>query len=240
MTINVTTAQNVFHAISDVVQRTSVYASSRSKLEVERLFWLGSGFDSFLASVSATGHFAKESCVIQADSFFDVSHDGRWLLAETDHYVRLREQRCEDAAFLDAELKIAYPGLLSNRNIRPAVDNAVTADEAAEWEKVLTMLGFSLERRYVKRRFTFRSEARFANLNVELEADEFENDPKNGPLAQSAFVSISVETAGSEHRSGHSALEESLAALSSCGIHLVECEGNYEDYYYRRLQLPIT
>src|SRR5262249_54103983 len=116
MSVSASSTQGIFHALCDVVNRTSVYSSEGSKVRVERLFWLGAGFDAFLAAVTSTGQFTSEPPIRQRDSFFDMNHAGRWLLAQTDHYVRLREQRSEDAAFLGAELKVAYPGLSSNPN----------------------------------------------------------------------------------------------------------------------------
>jgi hypothetical protein len=238
MSATKSSAQRILQGICNVVNRTSVYSSAGGKLEVERLFWLGTGFDAFLVGASSTGEFTGEPPIQQEDSFFDLNHGGRWLLAETDHYVRLREQRSDDGAFLDAELKVAYPGLSSNPNARPAVDHPLTEGEIAQWRAILLASGLDLERRYAKRRVPLKSTAKFNELQVELEADRFEDDPRNGGLADHAFVSISVEAPGSDYRLAQSVLEQALTILGSHGIHLVECEGNYETFYYRKLPLP--
>lgn len=238
MSVSESSAQAIVRGICDVVNRTSVYSSVTGKVEVERLFGLGTDFDAFLVAVSSTGEFTRKLPIQQQDSFFDLKHDGRWLLAESDHYVRLREQRSEDAAFLGAELKVAFPGLMSNANARPAVDHALTEGELPKWRDILLAFGLNLERRFRKCRVPFRSTARFNNLLVELEVDRFAIDASNGCLGNNAFVSISVETPGTDYRLAESVLEQTLSMLGSHGIHLVECKGNYESYYYGELFLP--
>jgi hypothetical protein len=231
-------ARGVLQGIGEVIKRTALYSSSAGKVEVERLFLLDTGFEDFLAAASSTGDFTCGPPVQQQDTFFDLNHGSRWLLAESDHYVRLREQRSCDGVYLGGELKVAYPGLSSNPNARPAVDHPLAEGEVGRWRDVLAVFGLDPERCYTKRRVPFVSTAKFDGLTVELEADRFADDRDNRLLAGSAFVSVSVEVPGSDHPLGESALGRALAALRSHGIRLVECGGNYESYFYGRLPLP--
>ena len=133
---------------------------------------------------------------------------------------------------------MAYPGLLTQRNLRPAVAQNLTEPEVAQWQLLLRSIGFVVERQYEKARVACRSEINFHDHKVELEIDQFSNSNDNGPLADRSFVSISVEVPGDQRASAELALDEALEQLRVAGMSMTECEGNYESYYYKQLKLP--
>lgn len=229
--------ETIFCAINDVVQRTSMYSAPTGNVEIEQLFLLDASLTHFVQMIGEMPGFSKGKPIFQQDEFFDLRLDRRWMLSDTDHYIRLREQRSPEGGFASAELKVGYPGSLSNKNVRPAVDHALHESGVSKWHHILGELGFEIERRYKKHRVPFLTATEVAESVVELECDVFVDAEHNGPLAGRSFVSLSVEATGDRRPDVERALAVTLAQLRSATT-LIECDGNYESYFYRHLDLP--
>jgi len=224
----------ILNAIADVIERSSIYTESKGTVEVERLYLLTVSLDEFVQMFPLSAFEANDK-VTQEDRFYDVRLGPRWQLADTDHCVRIRSVRGKNGSFVKAEIKVAYPGPLSNPNARYSPAEKLTNQvDAEEWMRHLEFLGFQVEREYRKERVPFSCEKDYSGFEVELEADQFTDDPCNGPLSGRSFVSLSIETEGDRRTQAEQALGVVRRELQSAGIELVECKGNYEDYFYGR------
>jgi hypothetical protein len=231
-------ARQVLDAISDVLRLADAYSTVTGKVEVERLYSAGTDLTTLLTALNSAGTFEVAPPVQQLDVFFDVRPYGNWLLAATNHYIRLRQERAETGSFIRAEIKKAYPGPDWNPNARPARDCRLTENELCTWRDILGAFGLQPEREYVKWRVSCTSIEKFDGLAIELEIDHFTKDICNGALVGRAFVSSSIEVAGTDHERAELALRKFVTVLDSLGIPLVACAGCYEDYFYRKIPLP--
>jgi len=227
----------ILRALADVVDRSAIYTEAQGTIEVEKLYLLPHGLQDFVTKVSGSLFQARDE-VEQSDAFYDIKLGNRWQLADTDHYVRIRVVQNSASEFLKAEIKIAYPGPRSNPNARYSPAEGLADSEVGAWEAHLALLGFQVERRYEKSRVPFTCTRPYGRFHVELEADHFMSDRGNGFLADRSFVSLSVETDGTQRAEAEEALAKALSDLKTVGIDLVECAGNYEDYFYGHKQLP--
>ncbi|MGO8673518.1 MAG: hypothetical protein ACLQVD_19425 [Capsulimonadaceae bacterium] len=230
--------RRVLVAICDALQNVEAYSTETGKVEVERLYSIATDFSAFVGALRSAGAFAVGPALQQRDIFFDLRRDGRWILAATDHYVRLREERADDGTFLRGEVKKGYPGPDGNPNARPAKDCKLTEKEVPTWREILRALGLEPEREYVKRRIGCTSNAKFDGMTIDLEIDHFANESCNGPLRGQAFVSTSIEAPGTDQPRAETALASLLPVLRSMGVPLVICTGCYEDYFYGKMRLP--
>jgi adenylate cyclase class IV len=227
----------ILRAIADVIGRSSIYTEAKGIVEVEKLYLLEKGLDRFLQIVPVSVLDAGER-VTQEDYFYDIPLKGRWQLADTDHYIRLRTVHGKDGRFVNAEIKISYPGPLSNPNARYSPAEKLTEKEVEDWGQHLKFLGLEVERQYQKQRVPCICKQKYDGFTIEIEADRFEDEPFNGPLAARSFVSISIETEGPHRESAEEVLLRAKQELETTGVALKECEGNYEDYFYGRKILP--
>lgn len=62
--------------------------------------------------------FTAHDQITQQDVLHDIRLKKGWQLADTNHYARLRTVRDTDGRFSKPEIKVAYPGPLSNPNAR--------------------------------------------------------------------------------------------------------------------------
>lgn len=229
----------ILRAIADVVERSSIYTVSRGTVEVERLYHVPSGLDGLVSALSGTSFEAKQE-LLQEDSFYDLASGEGWQLADTDHHIRIRVVRASGGAFLEGEIKVAYPAPLSNPNARFSPAETLTEEETNRWRAQLESLGFGLERQYRKKRVSFRSLRKYRGFEVELEADRFLDHECNGRLAGESFLAVSVETEGPHRIEAELAVLEAKAAIDAAGVVSSVCEGNYEDLFYAREQKTKT
>jgi len=231
-------AQQVLVAISDALHLVQAYSGETGKVEVERLYSVGTSFSTFLAALQSAEAFTIKPAIQQRDMFFDLRRGDHWLMSATDHYVRLREERTHNGSFIRGEVKKAYPGPSWNPNARPAKDCVLAEEEIPAWRRMLEALGLRPEREYLKRRVGCVSIEKFEGMSIELEIDHFADDSCNGVLSGQAFVSSSVEVPGADQQKAELALANVLRVLSSLGVPFVACAGSYEDYFYRKMPLP--
>jgi len=238
--------RRILDAIANVLERSSIYSKAKGTVEVERLYLLPKGLEVFVQNVPRSC-FEAEQEITQEDCFFDIGLDRAghpamtepWQLADTDHCIRIRTVRNSSAVFLEGEIKVAYPGPQSNPNARFSPADKLTEGEVEVWNHHLRFLGFEIERTYRKRRVPFKGKRLYQDLHVELEADCWNDDSCNGEvLAGESFVTISVETEGSQLAIAERALCEAKKDIENAGIVLIECDGTYEDYFYGRKKLP--
>ncbi|MBM3234686.1 hypothetical protein FJZ31_00125 [Candidatus Poribacteria bacterium] len=228
----------ILSAITDVIKRSSIYSESKGTVEFERLYFIAEGLENFV-SITQNGFAQPDPEIIQEDFFFDIRRGDKWQLADTDYFVRLRIVRNRQGEFEKGEIKVGYPGPLSNPNARFSPAEKLTEDAIKAWENHLKFLGFELERRYKKKRIPFKISKRYQGFEMELEADKFTEDSFNGTLAGKSFVSISIEAEGSENVKAEEALMQAYKELNKLGVSIKECVGNYEYYYYGREVLPL-
>jgi len=229
---------SIISAITDVINRSSIYSESKGIIEVEKLYYIPNGLDDFKQKIPVD-KFKADKLIRQEDSFFDIKlNDGRWQLSDTDHFIRIRKIYDTDGIFQKGEIKIGYPGLMSNHNIRFSPAEKLTEGPAIEWCRYLTFIGFEIERQYKKQRIPFISKQKYQNFDVELEVDRFDDNECNRKLAGISFSTISVETDGIRRIEAEQALIDAKKDIEKTGIILKECTGNYEDYFYCRKNLP--
>ncbi len=221
----------ILNAISDVLRRSSIYIAPQGTVEVERLYLLEDSVDSLVECLKSSAFLATKK-VLQEDAFFDMRTGIRWQLADTDHYVRIRVVRDSKTKFKKGEIKVGYPGPLSNPNARYSPADLLSENEVGQWKTYLQFLGFQVEREYRKERVPFKCSQNFKGFQVELEADHFMHDDCNRKLAGESFVSLSIETEGNKRQDAELALDEVKKELERKGVKLIKCAGNYEYYFY--------
>lgn len=229
----------IIQALADVIGRSSIYVEAAGPLEVERLYRVRTGLSGLVRSVPVELFIAGEELELE-DVFFDIPVGDIWQLANTDHYVRVRTVRDGKGDFREGEIKVAYPSPSSNPNARFSPAEKLANDRnVRQWRESLEFLGMKESRRSTKRRVMLRARQSYGGFPVELEADDFSHDASNGKLAGLCFVSISIEATGMMLEDAERGLRHARNALVTAGIDLVECEGNYEDYFSGRKEPPV-
>jgi len=228
---------NVVLALADVVVRASFQGPGVSVggTEVEKLYLLSKdAADEQITSYTErfiTAGFEQGEDVEQEDRFYDLLVEHQFVLRSWDYYVRVRRKTTSQA--VSGEVKVSYPGMQEERSVRPATELRLPGeDDIRYWQQLLSQrLGFSVERSYLKWR---RPSTRRTQWSVELEMDRFHRQEENGVLSGCLFVSTSIEI---PDQSGQTA---ALTVLDEVARELGlpdELPGNYEDYFYRKLEL---